>query len=87
MKDNTEQIRRQRIVEINSQKKANTEEEERKRLQKKYGQVWDTEQLAQEFNVVGFLAPFVVAKRKVDGKRGSLEFQHCPRFYFSWKED
>jgi hypothetical protein len=29
----------------------------------------------------------VVARRKSDGMRGSLEFQHHPRFYFNWEDD
>jgi len=48
---------------------------------------WDTEQLGQEFEVIGFMAPFVVVKRKSDGKKGSLEFTHSPRFYFNFVED
>jgi hypothetical protein len=34
--------------------------------------------------VIGFLAPFVVVRRKIDGVKGSLEFQHHPRFYFGF---
>ena len=53
-------------------------------LEKRYGQVWDTAQLREAFDVVGFSAPFVVAVRKSDGKRGTLEFTHSPRFYFGF---
>jgi len=49
--------------------------------------VYDTAELGAIFDVTGFLAPFVVVRRKSDGKRGSLEFQHMPRFYWGWKED
>jgi hypothetical protein len=34
--------------------------------------------------VIGFMAPLVVVRRKHDGKKGSLEFQHSPRFYFGF---
>jgi hypothetical protein len=34
--------------------------------------------------VVGFTAPYVVVRRRSDGKKGSLEFQHDPRFYFGF---
>ena len=51
-----------------------------------YGQVWDTDELGRDFEVHGFAAPLVVARRKSDGKLGSLLFQHEPRFYFGWKE-
>jgi hypothetical protein len=48
---------------------------------------WDTEQMKTDFEVLGFLAPFVVVRRKSDGKNGSLEFTHNPRVYFNWTED
>ena len=31
--------------------------------------------------------PFVVVRRKSDGVKGSLEFQHNPRYYFSFSPD
>ena len=62
------------------------EEITREELENKYGQVWDTAELTKEFSVEGFLAPFVVVVRKSDGVRGSMEFIHCPRFYFGFKK-
>lgn len=59
----------------------------REQSEKVYGQVWDTEQLKAEFQVHGFLAPFVAVTRLSDGKKGSLTFQHMPRFYFAWSPD
>ena len=79
MSDPTETARRQRIAEIN------IEPGSREFLEATYGQVWDTDQLREEFEVVGFLAPLVVVRRKADGVKGSLEFQHAPRFYFTFK--
>lgn len=58
----------------------------RRLLEEKHGQVWTTDELAQDFRVLGFGAPLVVVERKSDGKKGSLVFQHCPRFYFGWEE-
>jgi hypothetical protein len=58
-----------------------------KALEAQFGRVWDTKQLADEFEVVGFLAPFVVVRRKADGVKGSLEFQHNPRHYFNFIAD
>ena len=78
MDDPTEAIRRERLAEINA------EPGSRKALESRYGQVWDTQQLAQDFEVIGFLAPLVVVRRKADGVKGSLEFQHMPRFYFNF---
>ena len=59
----------------------------REALEAQHGQVWNTEQLSAEFDVLGFLAPLVVVRRKSDRQKGSLEFQHCPRFYFGFRAD
>ena len=59
----------------------------RESLAAKYGQVWDTSELQKDYEVRGFMAPFVVVRRKSDGAVGSLEFQHMPRFYFNWTPD
>jgi len=81
MHDKTEQIRRERLAEINA------EPGSREALESQYEQVWDIHELSQEFEVVGFAAPFVVVRRKSDGLMGSLEFQHSPRFYFNFVLD
>ena len=73
-----EALRRARVREINTNPRA------REVLQTEYGQVWDTTQLAKEFEVLGFAAPFVVVRRKSDRMLGSLEFQHSPRVYFNF---
>lgn len=84
--DPTESIRRARVIELN---KDLTQDEKARleALQAQYGQVWNTDQMRQDFEVIGFGAPFVVVKRKADGKKGSLEFTHMPRFYFSFQAD
>ena len=81
MHDPTENIRRERLAEINAKPGS------RDALETQYGQVWDTTQLGDEFEVIGFMAPLVVVRRKVDGQKGSLEFQHSPRLYFSFVLD
>jgi hypothetical protein len=81
MTDPTEQARRVRLAEINTQPSS------REALEAQHGPVWDTAQLAEEFEVIGFLAPYVVVRRKADGMKGSLEFQHSPRFYFTFQPD
>jgi hypothetical protein len=80
MTDPTEPLRRQRLSEINAAPGS------RESLEAQYGLVWDTQQLAQEFEVIGFMAPLVVVRRKADGVKGSLEFQHNPRLYFRFQE-
>lgn len=62
--------------------------EVRKGLEEQHGKdnVWDTEELKEDFVVTGFLAPFISCTRKSDGKKGSMEFIPDPRFYFDFKE-
>lgn len=81
MADPTEPIRRQQLAEINA------EPGSREYLEAKHGQVWDTSELQRDFEVLGFMAPFVIVRRKADGVKGSLKFQHSPRFYFNFKPE
>lgn len=81
MSDETETIRRALSVAIN------IEPGSREDLESRYGEVWDTSQLQEHFTVLGFCSPFVVASRKLDGTKGSLLFQHSPRFYHSFKPE
>lgn len=82
MSDPTEQVRRELVQEINSDAA-----KERAEAVAKHGVVWDTTELQRDFEVIGFLAPFVVVRRRSDGKKGSLMFQNSPRYYFSWSPD
>jgi hypothetical protein len=79
--DQTEPIRRELVDEINSHNA------ERATVEAEYGQVWDTEELQQDFEVKSFAAPFCIVKRKSDGKLGSIMFQHMPRYYFNFQEN
>lgn len=79
MVDPTEDVRRELVAEINA------EPGSREALEAQHGQVWDSDQLRDEFEVLGFGAPFVIVRRKSDGQKGSLMFQHQPRFYFAWQ--
>jgi hypothetical protein len=81
MNDPTEAARRQRLKEINAEPK------DKSTLEAIYGQVWTTAELARDFTIIGFAAPFIAVQRKVDGVKGSLEFQHQPRFYFNFVAD
>jgi hypothetical protein len=79
MSDPTEPLRRERLVEINA------EPGSRAALEARYGQVYDTDELAEAFDVIGFMAPLVVVRRLSDNVKGSLEFQHHPRLYFNFQ--
>lgn len=81
MSEETEPLRRARLAEINAQPGS------REALESQYGKVWTTQELSQDFEVIGFMAPLVVVRRKSDGVKGSLEFQHSPRYYFSFSPD
>jgi len=80
MSDPTESIRQGMVAHINA------EPATREQLEEQHGRVWDTAEMQKEFAVLGFMAPLVVVKRIEDGVRGSLEFQHAPRFYYDFTE-
>ena len=50
------------------------------------GIVWNTDELRKDFEVLGFGHGYCVVRRKEDGVRGSLYFDHMPRFYYDFKE-
>ena len=79
--DETEAYRRQRQADLNAVAS------NRAALEERYGQVWSTDELRAEFDVLGFMAPLVVVQRLSDGKKGSMEFTHGPRFYFNFSVD
>lgn len=81
MNDETETIRREQAAEINSNPGS------REALEAKHGQVWDTQQLREDFDVLGFMAPLIVVRRRSDGVKGSLYFQHDPRYYYGFEAD
>jgi hypothetical protein len=81
MRDPTETIRRALVAEINHNPNS------REALEAKHGKVWDTREMITDFSVSGFATPFVVVTRNSDGAKGSLTFQHNPRFYFSFRAE
>jgi hypothetical protein len=88
MIDETEMPRKIIQAEIHSEIESNDESKELVRLAEKYGvdNVWDTTTLSRTFEVLGFMAPFCVVRRLSDGVKGSVQFQHEPRFYFNFQE-
>ena len=84
MIDETEDLRKAEVAKVNSEVESVEPDSERKRLEAKYGEVWDTEELARDFTVTGFAAPFCFVEKKSDKKQGLIEFQHMPRFYFNF---
>ncbi len=78
--DPTEGPRRVLVAAINADPNG------REALEAQHGQVWDTTELQEDFTVVGFAAPFIIVVRKSDNVRGSLTFQHSPRYYWGFQE-
>lgn len=78
MSDPTEATRRELVAEINA------EPGSREYLEAKHGRVWDTGEMQEEFEAIGFSTPLIVVRRRSDGVKGSLYFQHNPRFYFDF---
>ena len=83
--DKTENFRRAKVDEINSEIESNDEDLERKRLEDLYGKAYNTSELSKSFTVEGFMAPYITCIEKSTGKKGVMEFQHSPRFYFNFR--
>ena len=81
MSDPTETTRREMVAQLNSI------EGTREYLESKHGEVWDTSELQEQFDVLGFMAPFVGVRRRSDGVRGSVMFQAAPRYYFGFSPE
>ena len=81
MPDKTETIRKLEVALINLVPGS------REDLETRFSQVWDTGEMERDFTVLGFMAPYIVVERKSDNKKGGLQFQHRPRFYFNFKLD
>jgi hypothetical protein len=81
MPDPTETIRRQQLAEINAVPGS------REALEAQHGQIWDTSELQDEFQALGFMAPYIIVRRRSDGVKGSLMFQANPRYYFSFQPE
>lgn len=81
MADTTESIRKQMVADLNS------EDNTRAELEAKHGKTWTTAEMQAEFEALGFMAPFIVVRKRDTGERGSLMFTHSPRFYFSFQPE
>jgi len=91
MDDPTETIRHELRTTINYNVRAVAaivdEDETRKLIEAGHGQVWNTDELARDFEVLDFAAPLVIVRRRADAALGSLFFSHEPRFYWSFRPD
>ena len=81
MGDETEDIRRAQQAHLNAKQAQRTV------LEANYGKIWDADELREDFEILGFMTPYVVARERKTGKKGRLQFQHDPRFYFNFQAD
>ena len=79
MTDETEDIRKQMLVEINAAPGS------REYLEAKHGQVWTTSELSEDFEASASWPPSSLFKRRSDGVKGSVMFQHHPRYYWGFE--
>ena len=54
-------------------------------IQEKGGECWTTEEVQEEFESLGFMAPFCTARKRETHKKGTLLFVHRPRIYYGWR--
>lgn len=61
--------------------------EQRTEIETQVGPIVDTAELQQQYSVHSFLAPYVSVTRKADNVRGTMLFEHSPRFYYRFKAE
>ena len=49
------------------------------------GECWTTEEVQEDFEITGFMAPFVTAVKRETKEKGTLVFVHRPRVYYGWQ--
>lgn len=59
----------------------------RQKLEEEHRKVWSTDEVQQEFEIVGFQSYLAYGIRKSDGKKVVLDFSHSPRFYWILREE
>ena len=60
---------------------------QKEELEELFGEALSTGEATEKYEFIAFCAPFARVQRKSDGKRGTLEFQANPRFYFKFVEE
>ena len=89
MNDIATELRKANVAIIASEVASDDPVKERARLATIHGadNVWNTSELQDKFRVLGFAAPFCVVQDKATNEKGTVEFQHSPRFYFNYRKD
>lgn len=81
MADTTKSIRKQMVAELNLDDNTKAD------LEAKHGKVWTTSEMSAEYEALGFMAPYIIVRKRETGERGSLMFTHSPRFYFNFQPE
>ena len=55
-------------------------------LKESYPEVLTTQEATDKYEFIGFMAPYVMVKDRVTGKKGTMQFDHRPRYYFGFVE-
>jgi hypothetical protein len=63
------------------------EQARRKELEEAYGKVYTTPEATEAFEFISFLAPFAIVVERSTGKKGTLQFDHMPRFYYDFRAE
>ncbi|MBI2806119.1 MAG: hypothetical protein HYX68_14150 [Planctomycetes bacterium] len=58
----------------------------RAELEREFGKVWDTHELAREFVITSIIGSTVVVRRKTDDVVGTMKYQSNPPLYFGFVE-
>jgi len=89
MNDIATELRKANVAIIASEVESSDPLKERARLVAIHGttNVWNTSELQDKFRVLGFAAPFCIVQDKATNEKGTVEFQHSPRFYFNHQKD
>lgn len=69
------------------EKQINGAPKNRAELEETEERVWDSDEVRDDFDIVGFKAPFAMAIHIDTNTSGTLLFQDNPRYYFGWNPD
>lgn len=72
-------VRRQRLDELGLVPGS------REALEDEHGQVWDTQELLRDFEVLERLGPYIAVRRRADGQKGNVEADDNFQFLFRFR--
>ncbi len=79
IENSADALRRQRLADLGLVAGS------REALEAEHGQVWYTQELLRDFEVLECLGPYVAVRRRSDGQRGNVEADDDFRFFFRFR--